>query len=1266
MAPGTWYSAIPSSSAVPAQSQPDSFGPTMTDSVPGGDGSGVATEGLEMEHMPTPVMGPRFPVVGIGASAGGLGAFSQVLAGLPPGTGMAFVLIQHLDPTHTSELALLLTKVTPMPVEEAIDGVLLEPDHIYVIPPNTVMVLAEGRLHLTPRESIPSPHFTIDHFFRSLASACDSRSVGVLLSGTGSDGTLGLAEIKAVGGITLAQDPRTAEQAGMPQSAIAYGCVDIVLSLSEIAQEIVSISHHGYLHATEVVSDHDLFLDEEEAYGRVLAMLTATSGVDFTHYRPSTIKRRILRRMALRSCRSLGAYLPSLKDSVGEVELLLKDVLINVTNFFRDQAVFAAITTTIFPELVKDRGSNSAIRIWVVGCSTGQEAYSLAISLIEFLEGRPVRPPIQIFATDISEPSLATARAGIYPESIESEVTPDRLRLNFTKVPEGYRINKSIRDLCVFAKHDATAVTPFSKIDLLSCRNMLIYLAPAMQARLISMFHYALNIPGYMVLGNSESTGRSSELFTVLDSKQRLYLKNPQPGRLHAPMFPAQASQPAGSEEHKLGTGGLTSPLADYQRAADRLLLGHYAPPGVLIDPEMTIIQFRGETADFLDHARGVASLNLLKMVPYAMAQTLKDAIADARQKNATVELLGVRFRNREVLREIDLRIFPIRPRGLPDGCMLVMFEPHRAGMSMPVSPLTGNNDHQSEMAAMRQELATANDHMKALIEENSFVTDELKLANNDANSSNEELRCTNEELQTAKEEVLSSNEELVTLNDELRNRNLDLTTLSNDLTNLLDSIDLPVLMLGGDLRLRRMTTTAEKVLHLVPSDIGRLIGDLNLAFANEEIMDLVTDVIRTQTAQEREVRGRHGRWFTVHINPYLAEGNRISGAVITLIDIDTLKGIQESLRKIAEFSRAIVETVRDPLVVLDRELSIDTANQAFCRLFALPRDAVVGKRIYDLNQGQWDIPELKRLLDDIPKTGSLFDNFEVTRDVPGIGRRSVLLNARGLESSEQPSRMIVLAISDITEQKRVYDDLKAASAELMRSNDELDHFASVASHDLQEPMRMIRVYSELLKRSLGDALDESKTKLLDMVIDGAKRMQDLIRSLLEYSRAGNQTLVTETMDLQAIIRAVTLNLDRMVHRAHATIDCGPMPSITGDPMNISRLFQNLIANALKFRSKDRPCVVTVRAVESEREWIFSVADTGIGIRSEDFDRIFRIFQRLHGVGEYTGNGIGLAACKKIVERHHGRIWVESQLGVGTTFLFSVPKEAAGITGKPT
>jgi two-component system CheB/CheR fusion protein len=779
---------------------------------PGMDGKGEAAAIPDANPIPAGDAAPRFPVVGVGASAGGLAAFSQLLTGLPAATGMAFVLIQHLDPCHDSELARLLAKDTAMPVAEAAEGMVLAPDHVYVIPPNTVMVVSDGRLRLSPRETIRGPHLTIDHFFRALAASCESRAIGVLLSGTGTDGTLGLAEIKAVGGITFAQDPRSAEQAEMPRSAIAYGCVDLVLSVPEIAQEITTLGRHRYLRETQVASDRDPFADEAAAYGQVLAMLTATGGVDFTQYRPTTIKRRILRRMASRSCTTLGAYLLALIDSAVEVDLLLKDVLINVTNFFRDGPMFLALTTKIFPELVKNRGAENPIRLWVVGCSTGQEAYSLAIALIEFLDHHPAHPTIQIFATDISEPSLATARLGVYPESIQGEVPPERLRRHFTRVTEGYRINKSIRDLCVFAKHDATADTPFSKIDLLSCRNMLIYLAPAMQMRMIAIFHYALNIPGYMILGNSESTGRSSELFTAIEAKQRLYLKNRHAGRIHPPTFPAVAARTTEAIGPKSGGGGLASPLADYQRAADRLVIGRYAPAGVLIDPESTIIQFRGDEA----------SLNLLKMVPYALAQALKEAISEARAKNASVDLLGVRFRNRDVISELDVHIFPIRPRGQPDGCMLVLFEPRTVGAEVVerppqppvVSEPSGEAALRRELAAVRQELANANDYLKSLTEENGVVTDELKLANNEANSSNEELRCTNEELQTAKEEVLSANEELVTLNEELRSRNLDLTMFSNDLTNLLDSIDLPVLMLGGDMRLRREDVQAGQHRH--------------------------------------------------------------------------------------------------------------------------------------------------------------------------------------------------------------------------------------------------------------------------------------------------------------------------------------------------------------------------------------------------------------------------------------------------------------------
>ena len=854
---------------------------------------------------------PSVPVVGIGASTGGLGAFSRLLGKIPPTTGMAFVVIQHDDSDHP-ELTQLLASASPIPVVEAVEGMVLEPNRVHVIRSNVAMGIESGRLQVTPRDGLRVPHLTIDHFFRSLAQASGSRAVGIVLTGKGCDGTLGLAEIKAAGGITYAQDPNRAELSEMPRSAIAFGCVDAVLSEEEIAHEIGVLSHHSYLITSNAAKLDHLFQDDPDGYEKILALLLTSGRVDFRHYRPSTIKRRILRRMALRSCASVSDYVSLLSRDVVEISALLKDALIHVTSFFRDAAVYTAIHAQIFPELLHQRNPDLAIRVWVVGCSSGQEAYSLAIELLEFLERSPLRPQIQIFATDISESALVQARAGIYPDSIVSEISPERLTRHFSKVAAGYRINKSIRDLCVFAKHDATADTPFSKIDLVTCRNMLIYLSPAMQARMISTFNYALNNPGYLVLGNSETIGRASDLFSVVNQRHRIYMRNRDSRRLHGTMFsplPRPLAIPSDSP-----VPVTASSLADYQRTADRMVLAEFVPPAVLIDAESMIIQFRGDTNGFLDHSRGEATLNLLKMVPYPVAQVLKGAIEEARQTNANVDRPGVCFRKGEVLEEIGIRIWPVRPRGIQESCLLVMFQRKRTEItaveSRPLPPpavpeQVDSLERDDEMARLKRELldvkrelASANDHLKALAEETDNVTDELKTANNDAHSNNEELRCTNEELQTAKEEVISANEELATLNEELRNRNHDLTSSSNDLTNLLDSIDIPVLMLSEDLHIRRMTRAAQRSLHLSDTDVGRPLAGLDRLFVGPDFQQLATGVIHSQRIQEVEITDHKGHWFTLRIYPYLAEGNRISGVVVILIDIDAIKVNQELLRK--------------------------------------------------------------------------------------------------------------------------------------------------------------------------------------------------------------------------------------------------------------------------------------------------------------------------------------------------------------------------------
>ncbi|MBA3494527.1 MAG: hypothetical protein H0T87_10565, partial [Gammaproteobacteria bacterium] len=775
-----------------------------------------------------------FPIVWIGASAGGLEAFTQLLAHLPASTGMAFVLVQHLDPRHESRLTDILARATRMPVVEASQGLPVEPNHVYIIPPNTCMALAQGALQLTPRGDASGPNLPVDHFLRALAQAEQAQAIGVVLSGTGSDGTLGLLEIKAVGGITFAQEPGTAGHGGMPQSAIGSGAVDFVLPPEGIARRLAEVGAHPYLALGSVES--------EDHFRRVLGAVRAATKVDFSQYRATTIRRRIMRRMALHGDSSLAAYAERLEREGPEAEALYCDLLINVTSFFRDPALFEALKTSVFPEILKAKPPDAPLRLWVPGCSTGQEPYSLAIALWEFFDDKPVRRPFQIFATDLSDPgALERARAGLYPERIEAEVSPERLDRFFKKDDRLYRINKSIRDYCIFARQNLTADPPFSHVDLISCRNVLIYMATALQRRVLQTFHYAFNVPGFLILGSSETA--INGLFEVTDRAHKIYLKQVTAGRALVP-FAAENYKPLGAADMRARLPGSTR--VDFQKEADRLLLGRYAPPGVLINEHLDILQFRGRTGPYLEAPAGEPTMNLLEMARPGLFMELRSAVNEALTRGEAVRREGLHLRDEQGVREVAIEVLPVRPRDAAESCCLVLFEEGGTAQSaaepkppsgwqarlsrwlharaVPAAEVRrppgseGPPELEGETAGLRQELSSTREYLQSLVEQQDAANEELRSANQEVLSANEELQSTNEELETAKEELQSTNEELSTVNDQLQNRNLELSETTNDLQNLLASTAIPVVMVGLDLKIRRITPPARKIMNLLPS----------------------------------------------------------------------------------------------------------------------------------------------------------------------------------------------------------------------------------------------------------------------------------------------------------------------------------------------------------------------------------------------------------------------------------------------------------------
>lgn len=961
---------------------------------------------------------PSFPIVGVGASAGGLEAFTALLARLPADTGLAFVLVQHLDPRHKSILTELLAKETKMPVHEVENGVIVQPDHVYVIPPNMDMEILRGKLSLMPHTEARRQYMPIDYFFRSLAEDHQGNAIGVILSGTGTDGTLGLRAIKAEGGLAFAQDDKTAKYDGMPRSAVAAGVVDFVLPPEGIAEELARLKSHPYVALVQARPTADIVLEGEDDLDKIFLLLRSTNGVDFSYYKVTTIKRRIARRMLLHKISKLPQYLRFIKDNPIEIEALFQDLLINVTGFFREPELFDTLKKKIFPRLLKDRSPQLPLRIWVPGCSTGEEAYSIAIALLEYMNGAGMHFPIQVFGTDVSETAVDKARTGIYLESIALDVSPERLRRFFIKTDGGYQISKAVRDLCIFARQDVTRDPPFSKIDLLSCRNLLIYLTQPMQKKIIGTFHYALRANGIMALGNSETIGGSADLFALIDKKHKIYAKKSVAHRVdYAIMEPSSIRLEPSKRPSETANG------FDMQREVDRILLSKYAPAGILVNDNLDILQFRGHTGNYLEPAAGTPNLNLLKMAREELALDLRSAIQEAKKHNAPARRLGARVKANGNTHSVNVNVIPIAPPGSKERYLLVTFEdaaPIRsaeqeaARAAEPKERRTSKGRAERQIAQLQQELSVTKEYLQSTIEQLETTNEELRSALEEVQSSNEELQSTNEELETAKEELQSTNEELTTVNEELQNSNLELTGLNNDLINLISSANIPIVILGSDLRIRRFTPMAEKVLNLISTDIGRPISDLRLNIVVSNLEKTVLDVIDKLEAREFEVQDRDERWYSMRIRPYKTLDNKIEGVLIAWVDIDALKrGVVET-RAARDHAQAIIETVYDPLCILDRDLRVRTANRAFYQMFQVTPQQVVGASINEFGEGRWEVPKLRDLLGSVLTQTGRYENFELEAEARG-SRHKFMLNARRTYVDDSQAPLLILAMEDVT-----------------------------------------------------------------------------------------------------------------------------------------------------------------------------------------------------------------------------------------------------------
>lgn len=964
----------------------------------------------------------QFPIVAIGASAGGLEAFEQFFRHIPANTGMAFVLVSHLDPDHASMLTEILQRTTSMPVAEALDQVQVIPNSVYAIPPNRDLSIFHGKLQLSAPDMPRGQRMVIDVFLRSLAEDQGENAIGIILSGTGTDGTLGLRAIQGAGGITIAQEPATAKYDGMPCSAIQAGYATYVLPVEKMPERLLSNTLNLGVQKEKPLPNPI----SAGAMNRILMLLRSTTGHDFSQYKKSTIGRRIERRMSLQNIENQDIYARYLKEHPPEVTLLFKELLINVTSFFRDTEAFTTLKQTILPLLLKDKPEGYVFRVWVAGCASGEEAYSIAILLRELMDETQLEIKSQIYSTDLDEDAIAFARAGIYPPNIALDVSQERLRRYFNKEETGYRVKKEIREMVVFAIQNIIKDPPFTKLDLLSCRNLMIYLEPELQNRVIPAFHYALKPGGVLFLSPSESIGNHTDLFTSLNRKWKFYRTTPS---VVSTLSVISSGLSWSRNNITKGPDEVITKIkeTDFAELTKRTLLQSYAPASVVITPKGDILFVHGDTGKYLRPAPGQATLNVIEMAREGLQLELRSAINAAAEENAPILSKQITFGNNG---EYHCVILGVRPLSYPDtgsGLLMVSFQdaevnarPPSPADKIPSAKLPRGKNTKGEnefrrVEELERELSYTKENLHATIEEQQASNEELKSTNEEMQSTNEELQSTNEELETSKEELQSLNEELVTVNAELQDKIEQLASIQNDMKNLLDNISIGTVFLNDVLNIKRFTREAARVYRLVASDVGRPLADIKSNIQDDDLLADAQLVLDSLVPREREVRTVSGEWFLARIQPYRTLDNVIDGVVLTFSDITQRIQSENAIHDTMKLAESIVDTVREPLLVLNGSLKVISASRSFYRDFHVAKEETVGCQLYELGNQQWNIPKLRELLETILPHSHTLENYEVVHEFPVIGKRKMLLNARRLSGKTEEAQMILLAIEDVT-----------------------------------------------------------------------------------------------------------------------------------------------------------------------------------------------------------------------------------------------------------
>ncbi|MGZ8199659.1 MAG: chemotaxis protein CheB [Methylosarcina sp.] len=953
-----------------------------------------------------PAKPANFRIVGIGASAGGLEAFEQFFQLMAPDSGMAFVLVPHLDPTHGSLLTEILQRSTRMQVVEAQDQVTVNPNCIYIIPPNSSMGISQGKLQLSVPTVPRGQRLAIDGFLRSLADDRQENAVGIVLSGTGTDGTLGLRAILGTGGVTLVQEPSTAKYDGMPLSAIRAGYATMVLSPEKMPEALLAL--HGKLIIDTKITAEKENEKRQSGMSRILEQLLASSGHDFSLYKPSTIGRRITRRMVQHNIESTDHYIRYLKENPAEVRALFKELLINVTNFFRDPEAFSVLEESILPFMVKDKPDDYVFRVWVAGCASGEEGYSIAILLRELMDKLHREFKVQIYCTDLDDEAIAMARIGSYPLNIVQDITPERLHRFFIKKGTSYLVRKDLREMLVFAVQNVIKDPPFIKLDLLVCRNLLIYLKPELQDRLIPVFHYALQPEGVLFLSPSESIGNHTDLFKMINRKWKIY------HALHSlslsPTMIAQGLTWSSGAGGKTGESGKADKKNNFADLTRRLLVQYFAPTSVITDSKGEILYIHGETGKFLRPAPGQPTHNILEMAREGLAMELRNSLHVVASEKMTILNRLVQVKTNGGFTPVNLSVRPMEDPQSKQNLLLVSFQEAVESPDKTARKRIAKTGEKGPLEELEAEFNQLQINYQSSLEEQQASNEELKSANEELQSTNEELQTSNEELETSQEELQSLNEELVTVNSELQTKIEQLTGMQNDMKNLLDNINIGIIFIDQHLVIRRFTREAVRIYRLAASDVGRPLNDIKSLVDGDDLVTAARNVLDSLIPYEREISIGEDKWVLARIQPYRTLYNMIDGVVLSFTDI-TSRVNAIAVSQALALAEGIVNTIDSPFLVLNNARTVVSANQAFYQEFKITREETLNHELFQLKQGLWNIAELRAMLETVLTNDRTVKNYMVDRNIPGVGQRRMEININRFMGKAGAPHMILLSI---------------------------------------------------------------------------------------------------------------------------------------------------------------------------------------------------------------------------------------------------------------